>query len=209
MSGLIMCSHLKPLPKKEQHEQCHSQVRTVLSQLQLTDHKAQHSKMPTEMWWKSPIGSKWSRQKMYVDHGYVPGQARENKQWAGAPTRCPQSRQTSHPLKCFPPDCILGATAKQEGNQKWYFGVWLDCTGNCRFCGKLPEVSIWFLLRLHVGPRMRSAMIIGLKLLKVVMWFLFMLQGDPTWRPALVISFNRVLRWKVILVFIFQRHFWR
>ena len=204
MSGLIMCSHLKPLPKKEQHGQRHRQLRTVLSQLQLTDHKAQHSKMPTEMWWRSPIGSKWSRQKMYVDHRYVPGQARENKQWAGAPTRCPQSRQTSHPLKCFPPDCILGATAKQEGKQKWYFGVWLDCTGNCRFCGKLPEVSIWFLLRLHVGPRMRSAMIIGLKLLKVVMWFLFMLQGDPTWRPALFISFNRVLRWKVILVLFFK-----
>lgn len=188
MSGLIMCSHLKPFPKKEQHEQHHRQLRTVLSQLQLTDHKAQHCKMPTEMWWRSPIGSKRSRQKMYVDHRHVPGQARENKQWAGAPTRCPQSRQTSHPLKCFPPDCILGATAKQEGNQKWYFGVWLDCTGNCRFCGKLPEVSIWFLLRLQVDPRIRSALIIGLKSLEAVTWFLFLLQRDPTWRTVLVVS---------------------
>ena len=36
------------------------------------------------------------------------------------------------------------------------------------FCGKLPEVSIWFLLRLQVDHRIRSALIIGLKLLKVL-----------------------------------------
>ena len=159
---------------------------------------------------RSPIGSKQSRQKkMCVDHRYIPGQPRENKQWAGAPTRCPQSRQTSHFLKYFPPDYILGATAKQEGNQKWYFGVWLDCTGNYRFLWQIAWSYFLVSLKAPTGPRIRSALIVVLKLLKVVTWFLFMLQGDLTWRPILVISFNGVLIWKVILLFIFQRHFWR
>ena len=119
MSGLIMCSHLKPFPKKEQHGQHHSQLHTVLSQLQLTGHKAQHSKDAHRDVMEDPMGSKVRRQKkMCVDHRYFPGQPRENKQWAGAPTRCPQSSQTAHLLKYLSSDYILGATAKQERNKK-------------------------------------------------------------------------------------------
>ena len=103
---------------------------------------------------RSPIGSKQSQQKkMCVDHRYIPGQPRENKQWAGAPTRCSQSGKTSHLLKYFPPDYILGATAKQEGNQKWYIGVWLGCTGNCRFLWQIAWSYFLVSLKAPTGPR--------------------------------------------------------
>lgn len=127
---------------------------------------------------------------MYVDHRHVPGQARENKQWAGAPTRCPQSSQPAHLLKYFSSDYILGASANRKETKNDILGVWLDGTGtnSSFFCDKLSEVSIWFLLRLQVDPRIRSALIIGLKSLEAVTWFLFLLQRDPTWRTVLVVS---------------------